>query len=184
MFLFIFISIISSIVCYLDQQNFLWLLHWLKIRFFRYISEENGNITLERYIRLCVHSSILYISQDTEATWVSISQWMQIKTWCRDFPGGWVVKTVFSRVGNIGSIFGWGTKIPHESWTKKKTRCDVYVHIHTPSGILAIKMSETLSFAVAWMDLEGIMLSGKSQTEREIWYVLAYMWNLKNKANE
>ena len=57
----------------------------------------------------------------------------------------------------------------------KKPRCDVYVHIHTPSGILAIKMSEILSFAVAWMDLEGIMLSGKGQTEREIWYVLAYM---------
>ena len=45
-------------------------------------------------------------------------------------------------------------------------------------------MSEILSFAVAWMDLEGIMLSEISQTEREIWYVLTYMWNLKNKANE
>ena len=80
-----------------------------------------------------------------------------------------MVKTAFSCVGDTGSIFGWGTKILHESWTKKKkNRCDVYIHTHIPSGILAIKMSEILSFAVAWMDLEGIMLSEISQTEREI----------------
>ena len=36
------------------------------------------------------------------------------------------------------------------------------------SGILDIKMWEILSFAVAWIDLEGIMLSEISQTEKEI----------------
>lgn len=56
----------------------------------------------------------------------------------------------------------------HMNHGLKKNRCDVYIHTHTPSGILAIKMSEILSFAVAWMDLEGIMLSEISQTEREI----------------
>ena len=87
-----------------------------------------------------------------------------------------MVKTAFSRVGDTGSVFAWGTRIPHESWPpKKKKKCDVHTHTHThthtPSEVLAIKMNEILSFAVAWMDLEGIMLSEISQTERQIWYV-------------
>ena len=32
------------------------------------------------------------------------------------------------------------------------------------------------------MNLEGIMLSEKSQTEKV--YVITYMWNLKNRTNE
>ena len=31
----------------------------------------------------------------------------------RDFPGGPVVKNPPSNAGNVGSIPGWGTKIPH-----------------------------------------------------------------------
>ena len=30
-----------------------------------------------------------------------------------DFPGGPVVKTSSSNVGGVGSIPGWGAKIPH-----------------------------------------------------------------------
>ena len=30
-----------------------------------------------------------------------------------DFPGGPVVKTCASTAGGVGSIAGWGTKIPH-----------------------------------------------------------------------
>ena len=30
-----------------------------------------------------------------------------------DFPGGPVVKNVPSNAGDVGSIPGWGTKIPH-----------------------------------------------------------------------
>ena len=34
-----------------------------------------------------------------------------MKTW--DFPGGPVVKDLPSNAGDVGSIPGWGTKIPH-----------------------------------------------------------------------
>ena len=34
-------------------------------------------------------------------------------TLSRDFPGGQVVKNPPSNAGDIGSIPGWGTKIPH-----------------------------------------------------------------------
>ena len=36
-----------------------------------------------------------------------------IKTWLRDFPGDPVVKNPPSNAGDVGSIPGWGTKIPH-----------------------------------------------------------------------
>ena len=43
----------------------------------------------------------------------------------------------------------------------------------------AIK-NEILPFATTWMDLEGIMLSEvKSDRERQILYVITYMWNIK-----
>ena len=32
---------------------------------------------------------------------------------CRDFPGRPVVKTLPSNAGGMGSIPGWGVKIPH-----------------------------------------------------------------------
>ena len=41
-----------------------------------YLSEENGNTNLKTYMHPNVHSSIIYISQDMEATWVSIDRWM------------------------------------------------------------------------------------------------------------
>ena len=34
-----------------------------------------------------------------------------------------------------------------------------------------------------WIDLEGIMLSEISQTEKDKYSVITYMWNLKNKTN-
>ena len=42
-----------------------------------------------------------------------------------------------------------------------------------------IEKNEILSFVAAWMDLEGIMLSEISQTERKILYDITYMWNEK-----
>ena len=45
-----------------------------------------------------------------------------------------------------------------------------------------IEKNEILQFERTWMDLEGIMLSEISQTEKHrILYDLTYMWNLKNK---
>ena len=41
-----------------------------------------------------------------------------------------------------------------------------------------------LPFVIPWMDLEGIMRSEISQTERQIPYDFTCMQDLKNKVNE
>ena len=41
-----------------------------------------------------------------------------------------------------------------------------------------------LPFAGTWMDLENIILSETSQTERQVLYDITYIWNLKNNSNE
>ena len=38
---------------------------------------------------------------------------------CRNFLGDPVVKTLPSNAGGVGSIPGWGAKIPHALWLKK-----------------------------------------------------------------
>ena len=45
------------------------------------------------------------------------------------------------------------------------------------------KKKETLPFVMAWMDLENIMLSEISQSERQVPYDFTHMWNLMNKIN-
>ena len=51
------------------------------------------------------------------------------------------------------------------------------VHLH--SGILfSHKKKEILPFATAWIDLDSIMLSEISQSEKD-----SHMWNLMNKLN-
>ena len=40
-----------------------------------------------------------------------------------------------------------------------------------------------LTFAATWMDLEDIMLSEISQTEKQILYDITSMWNVKSKIN-
>ena len=45
----------------------------------------------------------------------------------------------------------------------------------------AINKKEVLPFATTWMmDLESIMLSQVSRTERQTLYAITYMWSLKN----
>ena len=39
-----------------------------------------------------------------------------------DFPGGPVVKTSPSNAGDVGSIPGWGPKIPHASPPKNQNK--------------------------------------------------------------
>ena len=41
-----------------------------------------------------------------------------------------------------------------------------------------------MPFATTWMDLEIVISSEISQIERQISYVITYMWNLKNVTNE
>ena len=56
------------------------------------------------------------------------------------------------------------------------------VHLH--NGILhGHKKEGNLTFAIAWMDLESIMLSEISQSEKETPHDLSYIYNLMNKIN-
>ena len=45
-----------------------------------------------------------------------------------------------------------------------------------------IKKNEILPFSATWMDLEDIMLSETSQTEKDKYYII-YMWNVKTTPN-
>ena len=48
---------------------------------------------------------------------------------------------------------------------------------------LSHKKNEAMSFAATWMDLEIIILSEESQTEKNKYHII-YMCNLKNDRNE
>ena len=53
------------------------------------------------------------------------------------------------------------------------------VHIH--NGILlSHKKNEILPSTMTWMDLEGVVLSGVSHTEKD----KCHMWNLENRINK
>ena len=45
------------------------------------------------------------------------------------------------------------------------------------------KKNEIILITTTWMDLEDIMLSEISQTEKQILYDITYMWTLKSKVN-
>ena len=50
------------------------------------------------------------------------------------------------------------------------------------SGILfTLQKNENLPFATMWMNLESFMLSEINQ--RQLFYVITYTWNLKDKTN-
>ena len=50
----------------------------------------------------------------------------------------------------------------------------IYVYIHTHSGILlSHKKNEILPFATTWMDLEIIILSEVSQTEKDKYHMIS-----------
>ena len=54
----------------------------------------------------------------------------------------------------------------------------IYTDTHT-GILLSIKKSKIMPFAATWMDLEIVKLSEVSQTEKEVSYDIAYIWNLK-----
>ena len=58
-----------------------------------------------------------------------------------------------------------------DEWIKKMwcihTQTHTHIHTHTMEYYSAIKRNEILPFAATWMDLEGIMLSDISQTEKD-----------------
>ena len=52
--------------------------------------------------------------------------------------------------------------------THTHTHTHTYTHTHTQMEYYsAIKKNEILPFAITWMDLEGVMLSEISQTEKD-----------------
>ena len=51
----------------------------------------------------------------------------------------------------------------------------VYIY----NGILCGNKNEILPFATKWLELEGIILSEISQSEKDR-YVFIHMWNLRN----
>ena len=63
------------------------------------------------------------------------------------------------------------TKCPSIDYWIKKT---CYVYMYTMEYYSAIKKNEILPFAI-WMDLEGIMLSEITQTEKDKYYVISLM---------
>ena len=48
----------------------------------------------------------------------------------------------------------------------------------------ATKKNEILLFAMTWMELECIMLSKVSQTQKDKYRMISLMWNLRNKTDE
>ena len=59
------------------------------------------------------------------------------------------------------------------------THTHTHTHTHTEEYHSALKTKEILSFLTIWINLEGVMLSEISQTERQILHGIIYMWNLK-----
>ena len=54
-------------------------------------------------------------------------------------------------------------------------------HTHTMEYYSATKKNEIIPFATTWMDLEIIILSDVSQTEKEMSYNITHMWKLIKK---
>ena len=50
--------------------------------------------------------------------------------------------------------------------------------------MLVLKNNEILPFTTVWMELECIMVSEISHSEKEIPYDHTHTWNLRNKINE
>ena len=50
-----------------------------------------------------------------------------------------------------------------------------HTHTHTMEYYSAIKKNEVLPFVTTWMDLEGIMLSEISQTEKNKYCILSFI---------
>ena len=49
---------------------------------------------------------------------------------------------------------------------------------------LAIKKKKVLPFVTVWIDLENIMLSEISQSEKDKYHMISLVWNLLNKLNK
>ncbi|ELK28675.1 hypothetical protein MDA_GLEAN10005827, partial [Myotis davidii] len=76
------------------------------------------------------------------------------------FQGDWTISALGPR----------GPLLPRCAW-----------YIYAVEYYAAVKKKDLLPFATAWMDLESIMLSEISQSEKDKCHVISLMWNLMNK---
>ena len=58
------------------------------------------------------------------------------------------------------------------------------MNIYIVKYYTAIKKDVTLPFVATWTELEGIMVSKISQTEKYKYHDFTHIWSLKNKTNE
>ena len=65
-----------------------------------------------------------------------------------------------------------------DEWIKKMW------YIYTMKYYSAIKKNEIMPFAAMWLDLEIIILSEVSQTEKDKYHMISHMWNLIYDTNE
>ena len=49
---------------------------------------------------------------------------------------------------------------------------------------LVMRKNEILPFATTWMELEDIILSEISQSEKDKYHMFSLMWNLRNLTDE
>ena len=67
-----------------------------------------------------------------------------------------------------------------DEWIKKMW----YIYVNTMEYYSAIKRNEIMPFAAIWIQLEIIILSEVSQKEKDKYYMISLMWNLKYDTNE
>ena len=58
----------------------------------------------------------------------------------------------------------------------------IYIYIYIYECYSVIKKNEILPFTEAWMDLEGILLSEISQTEKDKHHVISHVKSKKRKS--
>ena len=59
------------------------------------------------------------------------------------------------------------------------THTHAHTHIYTMEYYSAINKNEIMSSAAKWMDLDIVILSEVSQTEKDKYHMILLMWNLK-----
>ena len=65
-----------------------------------------------------------------------------------------------------------------EDMVHTHTHTHTHTHSHTMEYYSAIKKNEILPFAITWMDLEGIMLSEISQTEKDTYCLMSLIYGI------
>ena len=60
-----------------------------------------------------------------------------------------------------------------KKWWHTHTHTHTHAHTHTLEYYSAVKKCETLPFAMTWMNLESIMLSEISQSEKDKFHMIS-----------